>query len=94
MFGTLICIPILYVPYLSDKVFKHTGGTWEWGMIAGLSVGFMMLCEVYKFFKRLFLPPLTTYVSETASPVSIKVDKAKSGMVPSESAASLTIAAR
>ena len=93
VFGTLICIPILYIPYLSDKVFKHTGGTWEWGMIAGLSVGFMMLCEVYKFFKRVFLPPLTTYVSETASSVEIKVEEKAAGMVHSESEVSLAIAA-
>ena len=75
VFGTLITIPLLYVPYLNTKVFKHIGGSWEWGMIAVLSVVFMAMCETYKFFKRLFLPPLTTYVSETAGPVDVKVDK-------------------
>eukprot|EP00873_Tetraselmis_striata_P040599 jgi/Tetstr1/460863/TSEL_006022.t1 len=73
--GTLICVPLLYVPYLSTKVFKHYGGSWEWGMIAAMSVAFMALCEFYKLLKRCFMPALTTYTDKPE--VSIKVDGAK-----------------
>ena len=73
--GTLICIPILYIPYLNQKVFKHMGGTWEWGMIAVLCVVFMILCETYKFFKRQFLSPLETSYAAEPRKIDVKVSK-------------------
>eukprot|EP00193_Tetraselmis_chui_P002004 CAMPEP_0177759334 /NCGR_PEP_ID=MMETSP0491_2-20121128/4678_1 /TAXON_ID=63592 /ORGANISM="Tetraselmis chuii, Strain PLY429" /LENGTH=167 /DNA_ID=CAMNT_0019275159 /DNA_START=31 /DNA_END=534 /DNA_ORIENTATION=+ len=74
--GTLICLLLLYVPYLSTKVFKHKGGAWEWAMVGCLSVAFMMVCEFYKLVKRTFLPPLTTYVADKKLD-SITVEGAK-----------------
>jgi small-conductance mechanosensitive channel len=50
--GTLICVVLLYVPYLSTK---HKGGAWEWAMVAVMVVVFMMICEFYKLVKRTFL---------------------------------------
>jgi len=81
--GTLVCVPLLYVPYLNTKVFKHRGGSWEWGMIAAMSVAFMMLCEFYKLVKRLTMPPLMNYVAD--SKVDVQVDSAASGMASSAS---------
>eukprot|EP00873_Tetraselmis_striata_P019881 jgi/Tetstr1/440145/TSEL_028502.t1 len=78
--GTIVCVPLLYVPYLSTKVFKHYGGTWEWGMIAAMCAVFMLICEVYKFVKRMVMSPLTTYVQE--SKVDVKVEPGAAGMVP------------
>ena len=57
--GTLVSVPLLYIPWLNTKVFKHSGLTWEWGMVAGLCVVFQALAELYKAFKRALLPPLT-----------------------------------
>eukprot|EP00193_Tetraselmis_chui_P016382 CAMPEP_0177777534 /NCGR_PEP_ID=MMETSP0491_2-20121128/15422_1 /TAXON_ID=63592 /ORGANISM="Tetraselmis chuii, Strain PLY429" /LENGTH=961 /DNA_ID=CAMNT_0019296647 /DNA_START=135 /DNA_END=3020 /DNA_ORIENTATION=+ len=74
--GTLICVVLLYVPYLSTKVFKHKGGAWEWVMVACLLVAFMLVCETYKLIKRTFLPPLTTYVGDSKLG-SVKVEAAK-----------------
>jgi potassium/sodium efflux P-type ATPase len=74
--GTLICVVLLYVPYLSTKVFKHKGGAWEWAMVAVMVVVFMIICEFYKLVKRTFLPPLTTYVHQNKLD-SISVGQAK-----------------
>eukprot|EP00873_Tetraselmis_striata_P004707 jgi/Tetstr1/424971/TSEL_001505.t1 len=46
--STLICAPLLYVPYLSTKVSKHYRGSWEWGMIICMGVTLMGLCEIYQ----------------------------------------------
>ena len=57
--GTLISVPLLYVPWLNTQVFKHSGLTWEWGMVAGFCVVFQTAVEIYKALKRAWLPPLT-----------------------------------
>uniref|UniRef100_A0A0G4FI86 Cation-transporting P-type ATPase N-terminal domain-containing protein n=1 Tax=Chromera velia CCMP2878 TaxID=1169474 RepID=A0A0G4FI86_9ALVE len=67
--GTLLCVPLLYAPFINDKVFKHLGGSWEWGLVLALSVVFMCLAEVYKAVKRATFPPLYKLVdSAKAAP--------------------------
>uniref|UniRef100_A0A0G4G0S9 Cation-transporting P-type ATPase N-terminal domain-containing protein n=1 Tax=Chromera velia CCMP2878 TaxID=1169474 RepID=A0A0G4G0S9_9ALVE len=65
--GTLLCVPLLYAPFINTKVFKHTGGSWEWGMVAAFSVVFMAFAEIYKAVKRATFPPLYTLVGAAAS---------------------------
>jgi potassium/sodium efflux P-type ATPase len=61
--GTLVAIPILYVPWLNDEVFKHSGLTWEWAMVAVFTVVFEALAELYKFIKRRTMKPISTEVT-------------------------------
>jgi len=65
LFGTLLCVPLLYIPFISETVFKHVGGSWEWGLVAGMTVLFMAFCEIYKMIKRAFFPPLYKLVDAT-----------------------------
>ncbi|PLB39883.1 potassium/sodium eff [Aspergillus candidus] len=71
MAGWVTIFPILYIPVLSDVVFKHKGITWEWGIVAVEAVLFFMGVETWKWAKRVFFrrrarkhPMLTS--SETA----------------------------
>jgi potassium/sodium efflux P-type ATPase len=73
--GTIICVPILYIPVLNTKVFKHVGGSWEWGMTATICVVFMAGAEVYKCFKRLLLTPLKTAYAADPNHVEITTIK-------------------
>eukprot|EP00038_Savillea_parva_P029433 m.71056 g.71056 ORF g.71056 m.71056 type:complete len:1032 (+) comp8684_c0_seq2:226-3321(+) len=59
---TIVAVPLLYAPFLSDEVFKQAGVTWEWGMVAGFAVIFMCCAEFYKWVKRQVLPPLVRTV--------------------------------
>ncbi|CDH55029.1 predicted protein [Lichtheimia corymbifera JMRC:FSU:9682] len=45
----------LYVPVLNEDVFKHKGIDWEWGIVAASILVYIILTEVWKYFKRGFL---------------------------------------
>ncbi|PWY80901.1 potassium/sodium eff [Aspergillus sclerotioniger CBS 115572] len=50
--GFLLTFPVLYIPVINHIVFKHTGISWEWGVVfveAGLFLGGV---EGWKFIKR------------------------------------------
>lgn len=32
--GFLLVFPLIYIPVINDKVFRHTGITWEWAIVA------------------------------------------------------------
>ncbi|KAF7296978.1 Calcium-transporting ATPase 3 [Mycena indigotica] len=54
LLGFATIFPLLYVPGLSTRVFRHTGITWEWGVVfvgAGL---FFAGCEAWKWAKRVY----------------------------------------
>lgn len=46
--GTLVAVPILYVPWLNTRVFKHETQSYEWGIVFLGSILFMAGAEVYK----------------------------------------------
>ncbi|KAK3401359.1 hypothetical protein B0T20DRAFT_113594 [Sordaria brevicollis] len=53
--GFVTLFPTLYIPVINHAVFKHTGISWEWGIVfiaAGLFFGGV---EAWKFAKRVFL---------------------------------------
>jgi Na+-exporting ATPase len=52
--GIVTMFPILYIPELSTVVFKHTGITWEWGIVFVESVLFFAGIEAWKFAKRIY----------------------------------------
>lgn len=62
--GFLITLPLLYTPWLSTTVFKHSGLTWEWGLCLGLPIAFVLLSELYKFGKRRVLSEIVAEVDE------------------------------
>ena len=45
---------------LNEEVFKHSGLTWEWGMVAGFTIVFQALAELYKFVKRKTMKPISS----------------------------------
>jgi len=52
----LLCVPILYVPVLNTKVFRHQGRGYEWALAAVAMVIFFIGSEIYKTIKRKFFP--------------------------------------
>ncbi|PYH48136.1 sodium P-type ATPase [Aspergillus saccharolyticus JOP 1030-1] len=54
MVGFVTTFPILYIPVINDVVFKHSGISWEWGVVfveAGL---FFVGVEAWKWGKRVY----------------------------------------
>ncbi|KAL0944661.1 sodium p-type [Colletotrichum truncatum] len=53
--GTFFLVfPALYIPGLDHGVFMHDGITWEWGVVFIDVLVFMVLCETYKWGKRVY----------------------------------------
>ncbi|KAL6915872.1 hypothetical protein ACHAPO_005328 [Fusarium lateritium] len=52
--GGLSVFPVVYIPVLNHKFFKHTGITWEWALAVGFTVVFIAGIELWKMTKRHF----------------------------------------
>lgn len=52
--GFCITFPVIYIPELNTRVFKHQGLTWEWGVVVGCVVTYIALLEIWKAVKRAF----------------------------------------
>jgi Na+-exporting ATPase len=52
--GGLSVFPVVYIPYLNTKFFKHKGITWEWAVAVGFLFVFVAGIEGWKFIKRQF----------------------------------------
>ncbi|KAM5354309.1 hypothetical protein ACJ41O_000959 [Fusarium nematophilum] len=50
--GGLSVFPVVYIPYLNHKFFKHTGITWEWALAVGFTFVFVAGIELWKMVKR------------------------------------------
>ncbi|KAI0601170.1 potassium/sodium efflux P-type ATPase [Biscogniauxia sp. FL1348] len=50
--GFLITFPVVYLPVINVRVFKHTGITWEWGVVGAAVVVYVVLVEAWKAGKR------------------------------------------
>ena len=55
MFGFVSIFALLYIPVINHDVFKHTGITWEWGIIIVEAVLFFGGIEAWKWAKRVFI---------------------------------------
>ncbi|KAL2757258.1 hypothetical protein ACRALDRAFT_2025095 [Sodiomyces alcalophilus JCM 7366] len=54
MGGFVMTFPVIYIPVINHAVFKHTGITWEWGIVAACVVVYVALFETWKAIKRHF----------------------------------------
>ncbi|QRV93294.1 potassium/sodium efflux P-type ATPase [Ceratobasidium sp. AG-Ba] len=52
IFGSATVPIAIYVPGLNTRVFHQSGITWEWGLIIGMTVFFVVCCEIWKIFVR------------------------------------------
>ncbi|KAH7171320.1 hypothetical protein EDB81DRAFT_195792 [Dactylonectria macrodidyma] len=52
--GGLSVFPVVYIPFLNHKFFKHTGITWEWALAVGFTIVFVAGIELWKLTKRHF----------------------------------------
>lgn len=52
--GFAIVVPLLYIPVINRKVFRHTGITWEWGIVLVGTVLFFAGAETWKLAKRVY----------------------------------------
>lgn len=50
--GLLIMFPIVYLPLINEKVFKHHAIGWEWGVSFGCVVIYVSAIEAWKAVKR------------------------------------------
>ncbi|EAS34808.1 potassium/sodium efflux P-type ATPase, fungal-type [Coccidioides immitis RS] len=50
--GFFITFPVVYLPTVNRLVFKHLSITWEWGIVVGCVVVYIMLIESWKAVKR------------------------------------------
>ncbi|KAI1490929.1 potassium/sodium efflux P-type ATPase [Biscogniauxia mediterranea] len=50
--GFLVTFPVVYVPVVNARVFKHAGITWEWGVVGAAGVVYVALVEAWKAGKR------------------------------------------
>jgi Na+-exporting ATPase len=42
----------IYIPVFSNRVFYQSGITWEWGIVFGMSIAFLIWCEMWKLIRR------------------------------------------
>lgn len=50
--GFCITFPVIYIPTINLKVFKHKGIGWEWGIVVLALLLYLVAIEGYKAFKR------------------------------------------
>lgn len=58
--GFLTTFPVVYIPYVNTTVFKHSGISWEWGVVVGCVVVYVGLIEAWKAVKRRFRMGVTS----------------------------------
>ncbi|KAK4233809.1 hypothetical protein C8A03DRAFT_38457 [Achaetomium macrosporum] len=54
VFGLVTLFPTLYIPVINHAVFKHTGISWEWGIVFVAAFLFFLGVELWKWGKRIF----------------------------------------
>jgi Na+-exporting ATPase len=54
MAGFITIFPVLYIPVINTKVFKHKGISWEWGIVFIATILFFIGIEAWKWTKRVY----------------------------------------
>ena len=54
LFGFVSLFPTLYIPVINHAVFKHTGISWEWGIVFVAAALFFAGVEAWKWAKRVY----------------------------------------
>ncbi|KAL7794411.1 cation transporting ATPase [Trichoderma ceciliae] len=52
--GSLSVFPVVYIPFLNTRFFKHTGISWEWALSVGFALVYVTGIELWKLTKRHF----------------------------------------
>ncbi|PTB65690.1 cation transporting ATPase [Trichoderma citrinoviride] len=52
--GGLSVFPVVYIPFLNTRFFKHTGISWEWTLSVGFTLVYVTGVELWKLAKRQF----------------------------------------
>lgn len=52
--GAVSVFPVVYIPVLNTRVFKHTAISWEWALAIGALILFVAGMELWKLTKRTF----------------------------------------
>ena len=52
--GFVTIFPILYIPGLNTNVFRHSGISWEWGVVFVETLVFVLGIEAWKWAKRVY----------------------------------------
>ncbi|KAK4222314.1 hypothetical protein QBC38DRAFT_87525 [Podospora fimiseda] len=52
--GFVTLFPVVYIPVINEKVFKHTGISWEWGIVFINAALFFAGVELWKWGKRVY----------------------------------------
>lgn len=50
--NTVILVPLVYIPYVNVELFRQAPISWEWGLVAGGVIIFVVVAELYKLLKR------------------------------------------
>ena len=50
--GFIVVFPLIYIPEVNLRVFKHKAIGWEWGVVVGLTAVYVMVIEAWKGHKR------------------------------------------
>ncbi|TFB03020.1 Calcium-transporting ATPase 3 [Trichoderma ghanense] len=50
--GGLSVFPVIYIPFLNTRFFKHTGISWEWSLSVGFTLVYVTGVELWKLAKR------------------------------------------
>ncbi|KAF7529007.1 hypothetical protein G7054_g9959 [Neopestalotiopsis clavispora] len=64
--GFLAAFPVIYIPYVNEIGFKHSGITWEWGVVVACFVVYVALVEAYKAVKRRWMKSFAAAQDATA----------------------------
>ncbi|ETS73001.1 hypothetical protein PFICI_15176 [Pestalotiopsis fici W106-1] len=59
--GFLAAFPVIYIPYVNEIGFKHSGITWEWGVVVACFAAYVALVEAYKAVKRRWMKPYAAH---------------------------------
>lgn len=70
--GFVTIFPTLYIPVINHDVFKHTGITWEWGIVFVEAFLFFLGIEAWKWGKRIFFRRRAARLGETAEDLEKK----------------------
>jgi potassium/sodium efflux P-type ATPase len=54
--GILAIFPIIYIPVVAQDVFHQKAISWEWGLILGALVLYLLATEIYTLIKNLYFP--------------------------------------
>ncbi|KAL4928854.1 cation-translocating P-type ATPase [Aspergillus undulatus] len=68
MAGWITIFPILYIPVLNTVVFKHTGISWEWGIVFVEALLFFLGVEAWKWVKRVYYRRRAKKIANAALP--------------------------